>query len=79
MPYFIYRVPNAENEQVSFLAEVADYRAAKQDVSARRINRSEDDDAQYRMVFAENRQEARRLLTTKRKMSSPLEEWEEKL
>jgi len=79
MPYFIFRIPNAENEQASFLKAVDDYREAKQDVTDLRINSAEDDDAQYRMVFAKDRQEARRLLTTKRKITSPLEEWEEKL
>ena len=77
MPYFVYQ--KSQEGELSFLNTHDKFRDAKQEVTNLRVNRAEGDTNDYRMVFAKDRQEARRLVTVKRDMSSPLQEWEEKL
>jgi hypothetical protein len=78
MPYFVYR--KTPDGDVEFINEHANYRDAKSEVTDLRVNRSaEEEEHILRLIFAKDRREAKRLLTTKREISSPLQEWEEKL
>lgn len=77
MPYFVYVITPAR--QFTLLETFDKYKPAKVDVTERREQQQEGDTDIYRMVFARDKQEARRLATTARGIASPLEEWEEKL
>lgn len=73
MPYFVYKIfPDKTLEPV----EVHDgFKPAMHRCRQLRKEIPADQDYQVRMVFAKDKTEARRLLTTKR-AASPVEEWE---
>jgi hypothetical protein len=78
MPYFVYS--KTPDNQVEILSVHDKYKEAKQAVTDLRVNQKESEkDLMMRMVFAQDKREAKRLATVKREMASPLEEWEEKL
>jgi hypothetical protein len=78
MPYFVYR--KTPDNQVEILAVHDKYKEAKQAVTELRVKReAAGDDDILRMVFAKDKREAKRLISVKRELSSPVEEWEEKL
>jgi hypothetical protein len=64
MPYFIYRVtPSLKLTYVDTKERYQDARAIVRDLRAKR---TEDDDADYRMIFAKQQAEAEKLLSTPR-------------
>jgi hypothetical protein len=78
MPYFVYS--KTPDNQVEILSVHDKYKEAKQAVTELRVNQKESGkDHVLRMVFAQDKREAKRLASVKREISSPLEEWEEKL
>lgn len=74
MPYYVFRLsPDQPPELIDSFARFQEAMKA-----ARELRRSEGPGATrtIRMAFGESEKEARRLLTEKRKPSTPLEEWE---
>ncbi len=74
MPYFVFRLsPNTQPELIR------SYEKFQEAMKAAREMRKAEGPAgtkTIRMAFGESEKDARRLLTEKRKPSTPLEEWE---
>jgi hypothetical protein len=64
MPYFVYRVsPSLQLTYIDTKERYQDARAIVRDLRARR---GEDDDGDYRLIFAKQQGEAEKLLSTPR-------------
>ena len=64
MPYFVYRVsPSLQLTYIDTKERYQDARAIVRDLRARR---GEDDDGDYRLIFAKQQAEAEKLLSTPR-------------
>lgn len=74
MPYFVFAIN--QDRSADFLSEFASFAEAKQMVREKRQQLSDDASQTVRMVHAKNQKEARNLLLTPRKPSTPIEEWE---
>ena len=76
MPYFVYRFPADNKTATPRLQERhSSYRAAKDHVKELRDTHPDEDLNNFRLIFAEDEDKARILLTTKREKSQ-VEEWE---
>ncbi|MES9856036.1 MAG: hypothetical protein ABW166_05465 [Sedimenticola sp.] len=64
MPYFVYKI---EQKKLELFNSLSGYRDAKSELSQLR-KANEDPQINYRMIFANNENEAERLLTTPREM-----------
>lgn len=79
MPYFVFSL--TPEREATFINVHEEYKDAKAEVTTLRKEayaKGETKDT-FRLVFAKNKREGEVLLTTKREIASPLEEWEEKL
>lgn len=74
MPYFVYAIN--EDRSAEYLSEFESFAEAKKMARERREQLSPGSKATVRMVHAKNQKEARDLLLTPRKPSTPVEEWE---
>ena len=74
MLYFVFRI--SADRTVTLVDSFAKYREAKDLCRVLRQSQPAGDTDLIRMTFAQNDQEAKRLLADKRQISSPLEEWE---
>jgi hypothetical protein len=74
MPYYVFRL--SPDQQPELIDSYAKFQEAMK--AARELRKTEGPGATktVRMAFGENEKDARRLLTEKRKPSTPLEEWE---
>lgn len=74
MPYYVFRL--SPDQQPELIDSFPRFQEAMK--AARELRRREGPGATrtIRMAFGESEKEARRLLTEKRKPSTPLEEWE---
>jgi hypothetical protein len=74
MPYYVFRL--SPDQQPELIDSYAEFQEAMK--AARELRKTEGPGATrtVRMAFGENEKDARRLLTEKRKPSTPLEEWE---
>ena len=76
MPYFVYRfLPDNQNKPLELQDSFEGYREAKQKVKDMRATYPDEDLNNFRLVFADNKAQARVLLTTKREKPQ-VEEWE---
>jgi len=76
MPYYVYRFSTDDNKLPPKLQDQHDeYRAAKQHVKDLRDENPDEDINNFRLIFADDKDRARILLTTKRE-ESQIEEWE---
>ena len=76
MPYFVYRFSTEDKNVAPTLQEQCDeYRAAKDKVKELRKANPDEDINNFRLIFAENKDRARILLTTQREKPQ-IEEWE---
>jgi len=76
MPYFVYRFSDeVKNVAPKLQEQYEDYRAAKDHVKALRKENPKEDLNNFRLIFAENKDKARVLLTTHREKPQ-IEEWE---
>ncbi len=67
MPYYVYKIIEQENQkQLEHLETLSKYRPAREIVRDKRKNKSPDDQADYRMIFAKNETEAETLLKAPR-------------
>ncbi len=73
MPYFVYHI--VPDKKLELQRRCETYREAKTLVVELRKAHPDEDINSYRLVFADDEQKARILLTTKRQ-PSPVEEWE---
>ena len=64
MPYFVYKI--TPSLQLTYIDTKARYKDARTIVRELRANRAEGDDADYRMIFAAQRGEAEKILSTPR-------------
>ncbi|MCG8425775.1 MAG: hypothetical protein MI754_00280 [Chromatiales bacterium] len=64
MPYFIYQID--DNKQLTYLDQNSNYRQARDQARELRANQSPDDKTAIKLIFAQNQNEAERLLTTTR-------------
>jgi hypothetical protein len=74
MPYFVFRIN--EDKKLEHLGTHDKFAAAKQQCRDERQNLQPDGPISVRMVHAKNPKQAEALLTTPRKPSTPVEEWE---
>lgn len=74
MPYFVFRI--SADMAMTPVTSFTSFREAKELCRSLRKERRPGDTDQIRMAFAATEQDAKRLLAEKRKISSPLEEWE---
>lgn len=74
MPYFVFAIN--EDRSAEFLADFESFAKAKQLVREKREQLSTGSSVTVRMVHAKDQKEARNLLLTPRKPSTPIEEWE---
>ena len=75
MPYFVFEI--GENRKNPVLLEVFDkFRDAKSLCYQQRAQNMDNQGVQYKLIFAKNEREAKRLVVDKHQPSSPLEEWE---
>lgn len=74
MAYFVFRISG--DHALSFVSQHEKYGDAREACRRMRVEESPGDPERVRMVFAASEPEARRLLSEKRRPSSPLEEWE---
>lgn len=76
MPYYVYRFSNENKDVAPKLQEqYDDYKAAKQHVKDLRNENPDEDLNNFRLIFAENKDRARILLTMQREKPQ-IEEWE---
>jgi len=67
MPYYVYRIiENEDKKELEAIDTFSKYRAAREVVRDKRKNKSTDDAADYRMIFAKNPTEAETLLKAPR-------------
>ncbi|MBT8449075.1 MAG: hypothetical protein KJO69_05270 [Gammaproteobacteria bacterium] len=67
MPYYVFRIIEKENmKELEHLETFSKYQEAKQLVRTKRGDKTADDTADYRMIFAKNETEAETLLKTPR-------------
>ena len=66
MPYFIYRI--APDKQLECLEQHPKYRPAREQARQMRAEQASNDPDTIKMIFAENRIEAERLLLTPREV-----------
>lgn len=67
MPYFVYRIIEKENSKdLEHLDTCAKYQDAKKIVRGKRSEKTAEDPADYRMIFAKNETEAETLLKAPR-------------
>jgi len=76
MPYYVYRF-SAEDKNIApkLQAQYDEYREAKGHVKELRKENPDEDLNNFRLIFAENKDRARILLTTQREKPQ-IEEWE---
>lgn len=75
MPYFVFKL-SADNKQAEHLETFEEFGKAKQLCRELREQSKPGESSDVRMVFAKTKKEAKSLITTPRKPSTPLEEWE---
>lgn len=76
MPYYVYRFSNDDKKVAPKLQEQhEEYSAAKDHVKQLRGENPNEDLNNFRLIFAENKDRARILLTTQR-AKPQIEEWE---
>jgi len=67
MPYYVYRIIEKENmKELEHLETFYKYQEDKKLVRSKRGDKTSDDVADYRMIFAKNETEAETLLKTPR-------------
>lgn len=76
MPYFVFKLTE-NNRKAEHIETLEEFAKAKQLVREERGKLQAGEAAEVRMVFAKSQKEAAELLTTPRKPSTPVEEWEE--
>lgn len=64
MPYFVYKI--TPSLKLTHIESKENYRDARALVRGLRLDKPEEQDIQYRMVFAQNQAEAEKLLSTPR-------------
>jgi hypothetical protein len=64
MPYYVYKI--TPSLQLTYIDTKDRYQEAKAIVRGLRAERTEDDDADYRLIFARQQGEAEKLLSTPR-------------
>ncbi|ESQ08378.1 MAG TPA: hypothetical protein DDY14_09520 [Chromatiaceae bacterium] len=64
MPYFVYKI--TPGPKLTYIDTKERYQDARTIVRDRRQQRAQDDDADYRMIFANQQGEAEKLLSTPR-------------
>lgn len=75
MPYFVFRV-STDKKNLTELDVFDQFKPAKKLCRGMRKEQAAEDTDTIRMVHAQNKKEAKMLLSEKHKPSSPLEEWE---
>ncbi len=75
MPYFIFHISEQKNIKPELVDSREKFPEANKLCKALRKEMPEGDNSIIKMMFAENEQEARRLMRTK-KEAAPTEEWE---
>ncbi len=67
MPYYIYRITETDKvKSLEHIQTLSNYREAREIVRDKRKNKTADDTADYRMIFAKNETEAETLLKAPR-------------
>ena len=69
MPYYVYRIENSEMEllkQLEFVEEFSGFKDAKNFAKSRRMEQAENDQAIYKVIFADNKLHAEEMLMEKR-------------
>jgi hypothetical protein len=74
MPYFVFEI--GADRKLAFVEAFDKYQPAKDLCRTRREQGELAQGASIRLVHAKNEKEAARLLSERRKPSTPLEEWE---
>ncbi len=74
MPYFVFRI--ATDKTMTLVNSFVKFGEAKVLCSTLRQAQAAGATDRFRMVFAANDHDAKRMLAEKRQISSPLEEWE---
>ncbi len=74
MPYFIFRI--SADKTMTLVNRCAKFGEAKDLCRTLRQSQHAETHDVIRMMFASTEHDARRLLSEKRQISSPLEEWE---
>lgn len=74
MPYYVFRI--SADKSLAPVGAYEKYQEAKDVCLRLRKEESPKDPNAVRMAHAKSEQEAKRLLTDRRQISSPLEEWE---
>ena len=74
MPYYVFQILPDKNAKL--LNTFDKFKDAKERCRELRKSESPDNPNLFRMAFAENEHEAKRLIIEKHEPSSPLEEWE---
>ena len=75
MPYFIFRIPVEKEAKPELVDTKEKFPEANKLCKSLRKEMSGSDQSTIKMMFAEDEQEARRLMRTK-KEAAPIEEWE---
>ena len=75
MPYFVFKLGSGQS--LALVQTYEKFKEAKKYCKEQRLQAaSESSSDLYRLMFAKDEREAKRLVTDKHKPSSPLEEWE---
>ena len=75
MPYFVFKL--ATDQSITLLEKCDKFADAKKLCRQLRAQAAQENSKDhFRLRFAKNEQEAKRLISDKHKPSSPLEEWE---
>ena len=75
MPYFVFKL--GADQSLELMQTYEKFKEAKQYCREQRAQAAnENSEELYRLMFAKNDGEAKRLIREKHKPSSPLEEWE---
>ena len=74
MPYFVYQID--ADKGLTYVDEFGDFNSAKDLCRSKREEGTIPENGNIRLIFANNKKEAKSLLKAKRGPSTPIEEWE---
>jgi len=76
MPYYVYKIENAEMsllKQLDFVEKFESFKEAKNFAKARRMEQAETDSATIKVIFADNKLHAEEMLMEKREQPIVME------
>lgn len=76
MPYYVYRIENAEMsllKQLDFIQEFESFKEAKNFAKSQRMEQAESDSATIKVIFADNKLHAEEMLMEKREQPIVME------